>query len=94
MCGATAECNQSAENTIDQVAEKSLRCKTKLHNKNQCIICQKEEGILRNVETKSKVNIAKELNDESLFIRLNNIATCTDAVANDVKYHLKCWVSI
>ena len=29
-----------------------------------------------------------------MFIRLNNIATRTDAVANDVKYHLKCWVSI
>ena len=25
MCDTTAECNQSAENTIDQVAEKSLR---------------------------------------------------------------------
>ena len=40
------------------------------------------------------LNVAKELNDESLFIWLNNIATCTDAIANDVKYHLKCWVSI
>ena len=34
MCDATAECNQSTENTIDQVAEKSLRSKTKPYNKN------------------------------------------------------------
>ena len=89
MCDATVECNQSAKNMIDQVAEKSLQSKTKPYNKNQCIICQKEEGRLHNVETKPMgermLNVAKELNDESLFIWLNNIATCTDAVANDVK---------
>ena len=40
------------------------------------------------------LNVAKKLNDESLFVRLNNIATCADAIANDVKYQLNCWVSI
>ena len=52
MCDATAEYNQSAKNTIDQVAEKSLGSKTKPYNKNQCIICQKEEGRFHNVEMK------------------------------------------
>ena len=80
------------------MAEKALGSKTKLYNKNQCIICQKEEGRFHNVEMKpmgeKMLNVAKELNDESLFIRLINIARCTDTVVNDVKYHLKCWVSI
>ena len=52
MCDATAECNQSAKNTMDQVAEKWLVSKTKPYNKNQCIICQKEEGRFHNVEMK------------------------------------------
>ena len=37
------------------------------------------------------VKVAQELTDQSLFITLNSVP---DAVANDVQYHLTCWVTI
>ena len=37
--------------------------------------------------------VAKKLPDQGFFIRMNSIPNASDAVANDVKYHMKCWVN-
>ena len=36
--------------------------------------------------------VAKSLTEKDFFLRLNTIPHAEDAVANDVEYHLKCWV--
>ena len=38
------------------------------------------------------LRVAQKLTDQSLFIRLDSVPNAADAVANDVQYHLKCWV--
>ena len=38
------------------------------------------------------LRVAKDLPDPSFFLRMNSIPNADDAVANDVKYHLNCWV--
>ena len=35
---------------------------------------------------------AKAMNDKGFFMRMNSIPNAADAVANDVVYHLQCWV--
>ena len=37
--------------------------------------------------------VAKELPDQSFYLRMNSIPNPADAVANDVQYHLKCWIT-
>ena len=37
-------------------------------------------------------DIAKKLSDQDLLIRLYSVPNASDAVANDVQYHLLCWV--
>ena len=39
------------------------------------------------------LGVAEKLVDKSFFLRLNTIPSVNDAVANEVKYHLKCWSS-
>ena len=39
------------------------------------------------------LKIAKKLDDKQFFLRLNSIPNAEDAIANDVKYHLSCWVT-
>jgi len=39
------------------------------------------------------LEVAKKLDDQQFFLRMNNIPNAKDAVANDVKYHITCWVS-
>ena len=57
------------------------------------MICQKESGQLRKVAVKSTgkrmLNVAKCLSNIGFFLRLNTVP-----LANDVEYHLKCWVAI
>ena len=59
-----------------------------------CIICQKEGGILRKVETKPKglkmFEVAKKIDNESFFIRLNTLCNAADAAASDVQYCQCC----
>ena len=40
------------------------------------------------------LEVARKLEDPQLFLRMNNIPSAADAVANDVKYHLNCWVKV
>ena len=69
-----------------------------LYIKELCVICQKEGGKLRKVVVKSTgkrmVDVAKRLSSEDFFLRLNIMLLAEDAIANDVEYHLKCWVDI
>ena len=39
------------------------------------------------------LDAAKALAEKDFFIRLNSIPNAHDAVADDVLYHLKCWVN-
>ena len=41
----------------------------------------------------SMLNFAHKMNDPGFLIRLNVVPNAADAVANDVQYHLKCWVN-
>ena len=96
--------DNNSEGTIEEnfspidskTPRKSLRSNGPEHDKNLCIICQKEGGKLHNVEflqTGPKMlRVAKDLPDPSFFLRMNSIPNADDAVANDVKYHLNCWV--
>ena len=86
------------EITIDDTPSKSLRSNTKPYDKSKCIICQESCSLyLRKVEFESTgvrmLEVAKQLEDKQFFLRLNNISSAKDAVANDVKYHLTCWVN-
>ena len=38
------------------------------------------------------LDIAKKLSNQDLLIRLYSVPNASDAVANDVQYHLLCWV--
>lgn len=76
---------------------KSLRS-VSIYDKNSCIICQKEGGRLHKVSLKSTgekmLEVAKQLSDRAFFLRLHTIPNASDAVANDVQYHLTCWVLV
>ena len=37
-------------------------------------------------------DVAKKFVDPLLFLRLNTIPNALDTLANDVQYHLTCWV--
>ena len=38
------------------------------------------------------LQVAEKLQEKEFYIRVNSISDPTDAVANDVKYHRRCWV--
>lgn len=61
-----------------------------------CIICQQQGGKLQKLETihtgQKMLKVVKELTDPSFYIRMNSIPNSAHAVANDVQYHLKCWI--
>ena len=78
------------------VRERSLRSSHPTYDRNACIICQSPEGILHKVETTltghTIFECASLLKDKSLEIRLNSVSNPADAVANDVMYHLRCYI--
>ena len=80
-----------------EILVKCTRSKSSLYRKELSVICQKG-GKLRKVATKSTdkrmLNVAKCLSNKNFFLRLNTIPLAEDAIANDVEYHLKCWVTI
>ena len=77
---------------------KCTRSKSSLYRKELCVICQKEGGKLRKIAVNSTgkrmLDVAKFLSNKDFFLRLNTIPLAADAIANDVEYHLKCWVVI
>ena len=87
--------SSSVEN--DYAPSKGLRSQAIPYSRDLCVICQSVGGKTHNVEyMKTGVKmfeVAKELSDQGFYRRLNSIPDATDAVANDVKYHLRCWVN-
>ena len=72
-------------------------CSSQLpYDRDSCIICQVPGGKLHKVEFtktgKKMLECASELENKSLHVRLNSVCDPSDAVANDVQYHLKCWI--
>ena len=67
------------------------------YDKDSCIICQTPAGKLHKVEYmitgEKMLEVARKLSDKGFYLRLNTIPNAADAVANDVSYHLKCWVN-
>ena len=61
-----------------------------------CVICQKSGGKLRTVAYiqtgKNMLHVANKLTDKSFFIHLSSNNAADEAIANNVKYHLTCWV--
>ena len=85
-------------NTVSiEFEPKPLRSQSIIYDKNSCIICQQSVGPLHKVAFtqtgESMLNDAQKMNDPGFLIRLNAVSNAADAVANDVQYHLKCWVN-
>ena len=76
---------------------KNLRSQGVIFKKDCCIFCQEKEGVIHKVAymtTGSKIlDVAEKLQDMPLLLRLKNIPNASDAVANHVQYHKKCWVA-
>ena len=67
-------------------------------NKNLCTICQKHGGCLHDMEFiatgQRMLYVTEKYDDEGAFYRrMNHIRSANDAVANDAKYHLRCWTA-
>ena len=80
------------------LGEKPLRSSHPTYDRNACIMCQSPEGILHKVETTltghTIFGCASFLKDKSLEIRLNSVSIPADAVANDVIFHLRCYINL
>ena len=78
-------------------SKRTLRSESTPYNRELCIICQQPGGVCRTVAFlqtgQSMLNVDQKLADKSFYRRLNTIPNADDAVANEVKYHLKCWSS-
>ena len=63
-------------------------------DKNSCIICQIPGRKMHKVEFlqtgQDMLKVAEKLENKSFYLRLNVSPNAADAVANDVRYHLKC----
>ena len=82
----------------DITATKCLRSNTTGYDNTRCIICQEPGGKLRTVRFiktgQRMLEVARKLEDPQLFLRMNNIPSAVDVVANDMKFHLNCWVKV
>ena len=81
----------------NEFCQKLLRSSSSPYNCELCIICQSnDKNNLRNVMLKATgikmLKIVRNIKDKDFYIRLNSISDATDAVANDVKYHRRCWI--
>ena len=67
------------------------------YDKTKYIIYQERAGKLRKAMDvnlgKKMLDVAKTLPEKGFFIRLNSTPNAHNTVANDVLYHLKCWVN-
>ena len=85
------------ESTGPEVQSSSRRSNTVAYDKDSCIICQISVGKLHKVAYmrtgRTMLEVASKLSDKGFYLRLNTIPNASDAVANDVTYHLKCWVN-
>jgi hypothetical protein len=93
---STPESVEISVKLVTSSEKKKLRSSSEPFIKHSCIICQESEGVLHKVQTmrtgQRMLEVSKLLQDQSFFLRLNSVPNAADAVANDVQYHLKCWV--
>ena len=84
--------------TATSVDAQQLRSQSGTYHKECCIICLqpylgKDSRKVAHLEMgASMLNVARKLAEPGFFIRMNSISSASDAVANDVMYHLHCWV--
>ena len=88
---------RSSSNTLEIENEvRQLRSQSIQYNKDICIICQSPSGTTHRVETletgKLMFFVGNKVSNKDFFLRLNSIPNPEDGVANDVRYHLSCWV--
>ena len=73
-----------------------LRSQQVGYDRNTCLICQRKDGVLHKVSTfamgQKLFECASLLQKKDTEIRLNSVCNPADAVANDVLYHLTCFV--
>ena len=94
---AKREAGRPSSNTFEIENEvRQLRSQSIQYNKDICIICQSPSGTAHRVETletrKLMFSVANEISNKDFFLELNSIPNPEDGVANDVRYHLPCWV--
>ena len=71
----------------------NIKTNVPIFDKNSCMIYQAPGG--KFLQTGQKMlKVAEKLEDKSFYLRLNAIRNAADPVANDVRYHLKCWVKM
>ena len=67
-------------------------------DKKRCIVCQQDRNetlhkVMYLSTGENMLSVAKNLEDQAFFRRLNAINCASDGVANDVLYHHLCWNS-
>ena len=88
--------NDEFSQGIQESSSRHTRSSQLPYDRDSCIICQVPGGKLHKVEftktEKKMLECASKFEDKSLHVRLNSVCDPSDAVANDVQYHLKCWI--
>ena len=66
------------------------------YDRDTCVICQRKDGVLHRVSTftmgQKLFECASLLQKKDIEIWLNSVCNPIDAVANDILYHLRCFV--
>ena len=73
-----------------------LRSQLSGYDRNACVICQRNDGVLHKVSTipmgQKLFECVSLIQKKVAELRLNSVCNPADAVANDVLYHRKCYV--
>ena len=73
-----------------------LRSQQSGYDRNACVICQRNDGVLHKISTipmgQKLFECASLIQKKDVGIRLNSVCNPADAVADDVLYHRKCYV--
>ena len=88
--------NDEFSQGIQEFSPRDTRSSHPPCDRDSCIIGQVPGGKLHKVEFtktgKKMLQCASKLEDKILHVRLNSVCDPSDGVANDVQYHLKCWI--
>ena len=89
---------RSSDIVVESVSKRLRSSSGAIYNKDLCVLCQEErpKSSLHTVEFLEMgtrmFEVARNLSDKTLFIRLNSISAANDGIANDVRYHRYCWI--
>ena len=88
--------NDEFSQRIQESSPRHTRLSQLPYDRDSCIMCQVPGGKLHKVEFtktgKKMLECTSKLKGKSLHVSLNSVCDPSDAVANDVQYHLKCWI--